>query len=531
MKFSLMPLCGAIALLASSLAMADGGSPCTISAANGNTVNGAGLWGEVPIATHSATDCDVDQFSWNNFLYLVSDDKNGHPRFMSLAPWYDAMPASGKPTWTGAYTPLKTTQLTNKMNRVQAGDDFHLLDVNGKTVAYDIRINQDFMTYIADNGMYKKGTIAKAAAEFKKDSSTAGIWLPPTPAIPTQSALEIKTSWRAYGSGDNICPSDIMHCEKDSTGNWWGLIGMHMVQKTPQHGEMIWASFEHVANSPDCAASGSNPIQKNPGSLNANKNIPGLKDQTGWNLFNYTSYQTAGGDGQKCVFPQKNGSGKPLCLTDPNPSGDKSTWISINSCRTDQLPTATNCSTATDNLQVTSCLNDNVQKNMPSSIASKWSNYRLIGAEYVFWGSTGGGAPLVGCWNFVDGAFGLKCVADKSGEISVALRGTTNLANTTMETWMQKGIDLKTASLSWTLTQQDCLSCHQPTTTLHQGDMSHLFGRAQQIGDVEAGPLYSDSDAKNKCPGVCKGLGGKWTGQWTTTVPGTMSVCGCVADK
>ncbi|MGZ8195835.1 MAG: hypothetical protein ACXWTH_09455 [Methylosarcina sp.] len=98
----------------------------------------------------------------------------------------------------------------------------------------------------------------------------------------------------------------------------------------------------------------------------------------------------------------------------------------------------------------------------------------------MFWGSTGTGAPLVGCWNFDDGDFGLKCVADKSGEISVTRRGTTSLANTTMETWMQKGIDLKTASLSWTLTQQDCFSCHQPTTTLHQGDTSHLFGRAQQ---------------------------------------------------
>jgi hypothetical protein len=481
MKFPFISLLGSIAMLSSPVAMAADGSPCTVNAANGATVNGAALWGEVPMATgqRSATDCDISQFAWNNFLHLVSDDTNGHPRFMSLAPWYDAMPASGKPVWTGSYTPLQTTQLTNKMNRVQAGDAFHLLDVNGKTVAYDIRINQDFMTYISDNGMYKKDAIAKAAAEFKKNSSTGGIWLPPASTTSKQSALEMKTAWRDYGK-DGTCPSDIMHCEKDSSGNWWGLIGMHLVQKTPQHGELVWASFEHVANSPDCAAGGSNPIQKNPGSLNANKHIPGLKDQTGWNLFNFTSYQTAGGDGQKCVYPQKNGSGTPLCLTDPNPSGDKTTWISVNSCRTDQLPAATNCDTATENLQITSCLNDNVRSNMPSSISGKWANYRLIGAEYVFWGSTGTGAPLVGCWNFDDGDFGLKCVADKSGEISVSRRGTTSLANTTMETWMQKGINLKTASLSWTLTQQDCFSCHQPTTTLHQGDTSHLFGRAQQ---------------------------------------------------
>lgn len=45
--------------------------------------------------------------------------------------------------------------------------------------------------------------------------------------------------------------------------------------------------------------------------------------------------------------------------------------------------------------------------------------------------------------------------------------------------------------------------------------------------DINAGPIWSNADAKAKCPSVCSDL--KWNGQWTTTVPGEMSVCGTTA--
>jgi Mannan-binding protein len=43
--------------------------------------------------------------------------------------------------------------------------------------------------------------------------------------------------------------------------------------------------------------------------------------------------------------------------------------------------------------------------------------------------------------------------------------------------------------------------------------------------DVEAGPIWNQSDAQTKCPQVAKAIGGAWDGQWRTTVPGRMSVC------
>jgi hypothetical protein len=49
--------------------------------------------------------------------------------------------------------------------------------------------------------------------------------------------------------------------------------------------------------------------------------------------------------------------------------------------------------------------------------------------------------------------------------------------------------------------------------------------RAKRVVNVEAGPIWSQADAQNKCPAVATANGGVWTGQWNTTVPGQMSVC------
>ncbi|MEA5470911.1 mannan-binding lectin [Spirulina sp. 06S082] len=45
--------------------------------------------------------------------------------------------------------------------------------------------------------------------------------------------------------------------------------------------------------------------------------------------------------------------------------------------------------------------------------------------------------------------------------------------------------------------------------------------------DIQAGPIWDNSDADLKCPVVCGTVGGNWNGNWTTTVWNEMSVCGC----
>lgn len=45
--------------------------------------------------------------------------------------------------------------------------------------------------------------------------------------------------------------------------------------------------------------------------------------------------------------------------------------------------------------------------------------------------------------------------------------------------------------------------------------------------DVPAGPIFSNEDAQRKAPIACASYGGVWNGQWKTVVEGKMSVAGC----
>lgn len=52
-------------------------------------------------------------------------------------------------------------------------------------------------------------------------------------------------------------------------------------------------------------------------------------------------------------------------------------------------------------------------------------------------------------------------------------------------------------------------------------------GTATHTMDVPAGPIWNNDDAKAKCPAICASYGGTWNGQWTTVIPGKLSVAGC----
>lgn len=44
--------------------------------------------------------------------------------------------------------------------------------------------------------------------------------------------------------------------------------------------------------------------------------------------------------------------------------------------------------------------------------------------------------------------------------------------------------------------------------------------------DIPAGPIWNNEDAKLKCPVAAHVYQTPWNGQWKTTIPGRMSVCG-----
>ena len=48
--------------------------------------------------------------------------------------------------------------------------------------------------------------------------------------------------------------------------------------------------------------------------------------------------------------------------------------------------------------------------------------------------------------------------------------------------------------------------------------------------DVNAGPIWDNTDAQTKCPATCSADSDTWNGQWKTTIPAQMSVCGCCGN-
>jgi C1A family cysteine protease len=52
-------------------------------------------------------------------------------------------------------------------------------------------------------------------------------------------------------------------------------------------------------------------------------------------------------------------------------------------------------------------------------------------------------------------------------------------------------------------------------------------GKIYPAGNYDAGAIGSNAQAQQICPTTCAAKGLKWNGNWSTTVPGKMSVCGC----
>lgn len=53
-----------------------------------------------------------------------------------------------------------------------------------------------------------------------------------------------------------------------------------------------------------------------------------------------------------------------------------------------------------------------------------------------------------------------------------------------------------------------------------------LFASQVAARDIAAGPIWDQGDAENKCPVAAAAYEGSWNGNWKTTVEGKMSVCG-----
>src|SRR4029453_6386472 len=58
--------------------------------------------------------------------------------------------------------------------------------------------------------------------------------------------------------------------------------------------------------------------------------------------------------------------------------------------------------------------------------------------------------------------------------------------------------------------------------------LASLVTSAAHAAEIQAGPIWNNMDAQGKCPGVCQQNGNsRWNGQWRTIPVTATSVCDC----
>jgi hypothetical protein len=299
---------------------------------------------------------------------------------------------------------------------------------NGNIALYEVRINQDEFNFINHNGLYDA---TRQAALVQNP----GFNLPDGTANFSQygsiGSIELKASW--------IELPDASLWPKFKTSKAWvvypwapnaprlvtvGLTGLHIIHKTKNSPQFIWATFEHVNNAPSTTDISANKLLKWYTFYNANCN-PGLD--------HYHCNQNAQPPGTPATSPYF-----------PNTTNDPY-QAPIQVVR--ENPISNN---ATDNV---AGLNAWVWTNLiaPANPDSVFMNYQLVDV----------------LWSNNPAQIGAGAQAPLPAGTPQPSAQTRIVANTTMETYFQS--------------TKNCLSCHQNAPIASSGKSISGQGLRKQL--------------------------------------------------
>lgn len=404
----------------------------------------------------SRTACNFEQFMWQSMLALVQPTRTD-PSTLNFETW---MPSYGIFVKDGAPTPWSQeppnacstgSQATGKPPRLysdiikQAGADQPLIDQKGEFVYYSMSVNKSVYDMLTTCQLY----MANCAGPLKPNNKGIDLITKyPKLALPS-TAIELKTSWMVVDDATAasgrfyVVPGWIQHKAGPCRQVKLGLTGMHIVSKTPSFPALIWATFEHRNNAPDCSNTSASPP------------LGGA-----WNFFN-----------PSCTSCTTNTykPGTPAQVCRMHPSGDSSTGTFPGGADCKVNPNQYACQDKTrrilaESTQAINAINSSVwaliQAN-PQRINKVWANYELVGNVWT----VGGTLP----------------------PYLQAQEGALSASNTSMETFVQNGVAAAT-------NPYNCLSCHNmqgptSTQTLPPVGLSHLFDSVQMPGGCADGSL------------------------------------------
>lgn len=386
------------------------------------------------------TVCDFYLWSEQMFLWLTSEapaSYGGSGSVFASPVFFNVSPESG-----GKRTLIPNTDLVlpfpvriQKPEQIgetgQAGGSGVLISQAGSLVYYGIHVNDVYAYFLTGQ---KAGKIA--ASDFpntQADLNAVTAYVSSIGVSPLQDAnaltLELKTSWVdastvADKSQFVTISATVPSYTKTSSTQWTptgnlvpmelALVGMHVVGTVQSHPEMVWATFEHVTNTANNAY-----VYTDTGGTK--RHVP--FDSSGNWIF-MPSGGPAPDDSTAPIAVDKNGN---IVATPPHTIGPvaafhENPWGSANSVD----------SSAVNDTEIIS-INDNVIGQLQGNDVRK--NYVMIGAIWTQKGNIPNNPNT--------------------------LKGSTELANSTMETYHQN---------------LHCFTCHSISSGSSDGlDISHIY--------------------------------------------------------
>lgn len=255
-------------------------------------------------------------------------------------------------------------------------------------------------------------------------------------AVPKDSATlpagttEIKTSWRKITASEKANYIWIQSDTNDNGGldadEIYGLVGFHLVKSTALHPEFIWATFEHKNNAPDCQKPSSG------------------KSARDWSFASEACAQTLPNPSESCEF------NKTLDTTSPSMIGTPTEICQVYAQGT-RIGDNQAEKNRSDIITINAGLNIMFNLLPEEDPLAVLKHYELVGA----------------IWE--------NDISQPSSNVS-NLRGSIQLANTTMETNAQQGFsEIVYTGPSGLEPAANCFACHQYSGPKTNAEVSHLF--------------------------------------------------------
>lgn len=254
--------------------------------------HGAVIATQPPFQATNPPDFGYDEAS--DYIYAPAAVGTGDGRIAACA----GQTPPAQPAWI---TLDETTQI--KVNQTFAGilpaTDSTGTNSAPQLIRYMVKANRALYQNVVGNQYWYKGTPLNTAILNFRNALSKGqtanpaapfVEFPPklaTAPIATAHAIELKAAWRPLTAAENASgrfhTATVRYYESNTAGvpcyreNVWGLIGLHIIAKTPTAPWFIWATFEQADNILDQNGKPVEDVDGNVVSSQSSPTTPALK--------------------------------------------------------------------------------------------------------------------------------------------------------------------------------------------------------------------------------------------------------------